>query len=512
MMNDLKEDVVIVGAGPIGLLLGCWLRKLGVGVRIIEKRMTRSTQSKATSMNAYSLAILHALGIYDAFEAAGKRVQDLQLYWQQKRLMRVNYRRLSSKYNHILCLEQPKTEALLESHFLAAGGILERGVEVIHLEEGDQSVRVYTRHHKTDREECLTAPYVVGCDGGKSKTRERLGFSFPGHNHGSGFIMVDATISWPGDLSRVHYYVSDEAFLILIPLSGNKHRLIIRTPNNENEQVSDDKLTVYQNLVKQYGPSDLILNEIIWESKTTYYNRLSEHYGQGRVWLAGDACHLFSSIGGLGMNTGFQDAQSLAWRLAGLLKKRFSETVLATYELERRTLVQQLIDRTNEMTAMITRVNRDPEALRDWLPIMANRERLATTLPLHFSGLAQRYEKGLLAQSSESRIGQLIPYFALTQQEDYLCSYDFIDGNYFYLLHGNMLSDEHFWSKYKKWIKPIQLQADDWQQAADRLSLQANEAVLIRPDGIVAAKSTTHNTKKLFFPILKPIIMESTSL
>jgi 2-polyprenyl-6-methoxyphenol hydroxylase-like FAD-dependent oxidoreductase len=507
-MNNLKEDVVIVGAGPIGLLLGCWLRKLGVSVRILEKRMTCSTQSKATSMNAYSLTILHALGLYDTFEAAGKRVQDLHLYWQQKRLMRVNYRRLSSKYNHILCLEQPKTEALLESHFLAAGGRLDRGVEVIRLQEDAETVRVYACHHETSREECLTTNYVVGCDGGKSKIREQLGFLFPGRNHGSGFIMVDATISWSDDLSSVHYFVSDDAFLILIPLSGNKHRLIIRTPNNENEKVNGDKLAVYQNLVKQYGPLDLTLHDIIWESKTTYYNRLSDHYGQGRVWLAGDACHLFSSIGGLGMNTGFQDALGLAWRLAGLLKGRFHETVLESYELERRALVQQLIGRTNEMTAMITRVNRDPVALRDWLPIMANRDRLATILPLHFSGLSQRYEKGLLVESSESLIGQLIPYFALTDQEIYLSSYDFIDGSYFYLLHGDTLSDETFWPHYKKWIKPIQFQADDWQQVTRSLGLQTDEAVLIRPDGIVAAKATIQNTRKTFFPILKQIIKE----
>lgn len=506
-MNDLKEEVVIVGAGPIGLLLGCWLRKLGISVRILEKRATRSTQSKATSMNAYSLAILHALGIYDKFEAAGKRVQDLQLYWQQKRLMRVNYRRLPTKYNHILCLAQPRTEALLESHFLASGGILQRGVEVIHLQANRDAVKVYARHHETGREQRLTAQYVVGCDGGKSRIREQLGFSFPGYDHGTGFIMVDAPISWPGDVNRVHYFVSENAFLILIPLSDNTHRIIIRTPNNEKEKVAGNKLAAYQDLVTRYGPPNLILHDIVWESNTTYYNRLSEHYSQGRILLAGDACHLFSSIGGLGMNTGFQDAFALAWRLAGILKKRFHQTVLASYELERRTLVQQLITITNEMTALITGVNRDPVALRDWMPMMANRICLAT-LPLHFSGLNQRYEKGLLADNNEGLIGRLIPYFKLTQQEKYLSSYDLIDGCYFYLLSGNTLPDAAFWSPHQQLIKPIQLHPDDWQQACHCLNLQNDEAVLIRPDGIVAAKASIHNTINVFFPILKAIIME----
>lgn len=505
-MNDLKEKVIIVGAGPVGLLLGCWLRKLGIKVCVLEKRKTRSTQSKAISMNAYSLAILHALGIYDTFDAIGKRVQDLQLYWQQKRLMHVNYRGLPSKYNYILCLVQPKTEALLESCFLASGGIIQRGVEVIDLKEDSDLVHVHARHHETDREEHLTARYVVGCDGGKSRVREQLGFSFPGHDHGTGFIMIDAAISWPGDIKQVHYFVSEDAFLILIPLSDHRHRLIIRTPNNEKEEIAGNKLAAYQNLVTKYGPSDLILHDIVWESNTIYYNRLSEHYGQERIFLAGDACHLFSSIGGLGMNTGFQDAFALAWRLAGILQKRFNETVLASYELERRALVEKLITSTDEMTALITRVNRDPIALRDWMPIMANRRRIKN-LPYHFSGLSQRYEKGLLAQNNEGLVGQLIPYFTLTQQEQYSCSYDFIDGCYFYLLYGNVLREHDFFSQYKSSIKLIQLHPDDWQQACLCLGLQAEDVLLIRPDGIVAAKVSTHNAKNVLSPLLKPLLI-----
>lgn len=505
LMNAIKEEVVIVGAGPVGLLLGCWLRKLGIGVCVLEKRMTPSSQSKATSMNAYSLAILHALGIYEQFDAQGKRVQDLHLYWQQKRLMRVNYRRLPSNYNYILCLTQPRTEALLEAHFLASGGILQRGVEVSHLKANSDVVHVYAHHNETGKKEYFKAHYVVGCDGGKSRVREQLGFSFSGKDHGTGFIMVDATISWSGDVNRVHYFVSENAFLILIPLSNNRHRIIIRTPNNEKETIAGNKLAVYQDLVAKYGPSNLILHDIVWESNTTYYNRLAEHYGQGRILLAGDACHLFSSIGGLGMNTGFQDAFALAWRLAGVLKKRLHETVLASYEVERRALIQQLITSTNEMTALITRVNRDPVALRDWMPIMANRKRL-TSLPLHFSGLNQRYEKGLFVENNENLVGRLIPYFQLTQQKKYLCSYDLIDGCYFYLLHGNTLPDDAFWLRYKELIKRVQLHPNDWQQVCHCLGLQTEEAILIRPDGIVAAKASINNAKNVFFPLLKALI------
>ncbi|MBP9742042.1 MAG: FAD-dependent monooxygenase [Burkholderiales bacterium] len=505
-MSNLQEEVVIVGAGPVGLLLGCWLKKLGINVRVLEKRTARSTQSKASSMNAYSLVNLYALGIHDQFDALGKRVHDLNLYWQRKRLMHVNYKLLPSKYDHILCLAQPTTESLLEAHFLALGGRLQRGAEVVHLNQtNSDAVELYVHYTESSKAELLTSQYVIGCDGGKSVVRKQLGFSFEGRDHGTGFIMIDVIINWGGDVNCVHYFVSEGAFLILIPLSEGKHRIIIRTPQNEKERVLGNKLLNYQALVAQYGPSDLMLNAIVWESNTTYYNRLAEHYGRGHVLLAGDACHLFSSIGGLGMNTGFQDALALAWRLAGILRKRFSEAVLDSYELERRTLTQHLITSTNEMTALITQIKRDLDSLSCWMPIMPNRKRLKT-LPLHFSGLGQRYEKGLLVENAELPVGQLVPYFEFTHQGRKLCSYDLIDGCYFYLIYNSDLLDKIFWLQCNECIKLIQLQnANDWRLACNRLNLQVGEAVLMRPDGIIAAKAATNNASNAFFSILKSI-------
>ncbi|MDA0910433.1 MAG: FAD-dependent monooxygenase [Proteobacteria bacterium] len=503
-MSNFKEEVVIVGAGPVGLLLGCWLKKLGVDVSILEKRTTRSTQSKASSMNAYSLANLYALGIHDQFDAVGKRVYELNLYWQRQRLMCVNYRRLPSKYDHILCLAQPITESLLEEHFLALGGRLQRGAEIVSLNQiNSNAVELCVRHAENSKEERLISQYVVGCDGGKSIVRQQLGFSFDGMNHGTGFIMIDAIISWTGDVDCVHYFVSEDAFLIIIPLPDGRHRIIIRTSKNEKESVLSNKLQGYQTLVEQYGPQDLTIHDVVWESNTTYYNRLAERYRQGRVLLAGDACHLFSSIGGLGMNTGFQDALALAWRLAGVLKKRFGEAILDSYELERRTLTQCLIASTDEMTALITRVNRDMSSVREWMPSMSNRQRLKT-LPLHFSGLAQRYEEGLFIETNDSPVGQLVPYFEFIYQGEKLCSYDLIDGCYFYLIYGGNLPDKAHWLQWNRHIKLVQLQhPDDWQQACNCLGLKAEEVVLMRPDGIIAAKADANKASPIFSQILK---------
>ena len=136
---------------------------------------------------------------------------------------------------------------------------------------------------------------------------------------------------------------------------------------------------------------------------------------------------------------------------------------------------------------------------------MANRQRLAA-LPSHFSGLGQRYEKGLLVENSEHPVGQLIPYFEFTHQGNYLCSYDLVDGRYFYLIYSSPLPDCAFWWRHKELIKLIQLQnPDDWQNACHSLNLQTEETVLMRPDGIIAAKASVNNANNIFLPILKSI-------
>ncbi len=496
-MNNLNEEVIIVGAGPVGLLLGCWLRKLGIGVTILEKRLRRGNESKASSMNAYSLAILHALGIEHQFDAIGKRVHELELSWENKRLFRVDYRKLPSIYDHILCLEQPKSETLLESHFFMLGGKLQRGIEVIGVTQDESDYVVVGVRDETGQERALTSKFLIGCDGGKSSVREQLGYSFDGVDLGTGFIMVDAKITWTGENSRVYYHVSENAFFILIPLSDGVHRLIIKTENNEKEVIAGDKLNAYQSLVDKYGPPNLKVKEIIWESHTTYYNRLAEKYGHGRVWLAGDACHLFSSIGGLGMNTGFQDAIGLAWRLAGVLRKRLSESVLDTYELERRTLAQFLIATTNETTALITRTNQDPNAVKDWLPLMSNRN-LLNSLPLKYSGLGQRYETGLLDANRISLVGQLVPYFSFTHEGSNKCSYDLIDAQHFCLIAGNCFIDPNDLAKFDGVVKLIRIQMkEDWASISQILNLQVDEILLMRPDGIVAAKTTASKALEL---------------
>jgi 2-polyprenyl-6-methoxyphenol hydroxylase-like FAD-dependent oxidoreductase len=508
-MTDTRThyDVIVAGAGPIGLLLAANLTRLGLRVAVVEKRATRSTQSKASSMNAYSLAILHALGVAPRFLDAGKPIRDLVLYWNERRLMRVDYRRLPSRYDYILGLSQPETEALLEACCVELGGDLFRSTELLDFTEHEDTVAVSLAPERR-----LTCRYLVGCDGGRSTVRTLLGLDFDGIDHGVGFIMFDSRIAWDGDLGVVHYYVKEGSFLIIIPQASGTHRIIIKTRDDETvDERAADKPAAYQALVDKYGPPGVRVEAVIWESRTQYYNRLASHYRRGRVFLAGDACHLFSSIGGLGMNTGFQDAFALAWRLAGVVKGRFSERVFDSYVEERRGITRQLIASTDINTRLITRLDKDEHGpLRDWLPSMRNRPRIAHGFPDNFSGLGQRYASGLFVSGGGELVGKLVPYAAFTVAGAPCCTYDLIDSAHFVLLTAGV-APPAFAARWPDGdlVRTVAIDPTEANRPAlDALHLSRARALLLRPDGIVCIEDALEHEDG-FTSFLDAIALES---
>lgn len=495
--SQTPYDVIVVGAGPVGLLLACTLKRLGLRIAVVEKKATRSTQSKASSMNAYSLAILHTLGIAPRFLAVGKQICDLVVYWDDHRLMRVDYRRLSSPYSYILGLSQPETEALLEAYYLELGGELFRATELSDFVETDSGIAVSLLPHGQ-----LMCRYLVGCDGGRSTVRTLLGVEFSGIDHGVGFIMFDSRITWGGNLNQVHYFVKEGSFLIVIPQAAGTHRIIMKTRDGETvDEDASDKTERFQALVDKYGPAGIHIGTVIWQSRTLYYNRLAGHYRRGRIFLAGDSCHLFSSIGGLGMNTGFQDAFALAWRLAGVIQQRFSPNVLDSYEKERRSLTLQLITATDINTRLITRLDTDEQGpLRDWLPLMRNRSHIAHGFPNNFSGLGQRYRDGLLLAESGDLTGGLIPHVRFMTPDGFRSSYDLIDSEHFLLLASSPVSPNlaERLLLHDTSVRIIMIDRTEMNRHALRvLRLEDGGTMLIRPDGIVCIQSTGRTEQKI---------------
>ena len=496
-----KHQVVVVGAGPVGLLLAYVLRRLQVEVTVVERRLTRSTQSKASSMNAYSLAIMDMIGLADSFIEQGMPIHDLLVYWNNRRTMHVNYRHLPSIHDYILGISQPETEAVLEHAYRELGGSLQRGCSVTALTSTRQGVEVVL-----DDGRVLNCDYLVGCDGSRSTVRTLQGIDFEGTDSGVDFFMFDAQVSWKGEVDKVHYYVREDSFFLIIPQAGGTHRVIIKASDGKVAQVQGDPLAFYQELTDRYGRCKVKLERIIWESNSRFYNRLARRYSRDRVFLCGDACHLFSPVGGLGMNTGFQDAFNLAWKLAGALDGSVYPSVLDSYERERRPVAAQMIATTDANTRLILRQDRDPAgALRRWLPTMDNRSNMAVGLPMTFSGLGQRYGNQALVAGSGRWVGQLLPCAQLVTDTGGQRSHALMRGGRFVLIVCGACPDllsQRLRATGRVGIVPV---TEVPARRAQALALRIGEALLVRPDGVVALQAMV-NDQNVFLDYLSSVL------
>jgi 2-polyprenyl-6-methoxyphenol hydroxylase-like FAD-dependent oxidoreductase len=245
----IKNNVLIVGAGPVGLMLGCNLQSMGINTIIIDKKSAPSLNSKALTINAASLKILHSMGLISEFLSHGQKVHDIYIHWKNKRLSHINYRRLSSPYNCFLSLPQPETERILERKYLNLGGNLERNVYLEGIAPSENHVTVkLCKNLYVSNEHYI---YVVGCDGGKSTVRILLGKKFLGYDYGIYFKIIDVELDWSGEKEATHYFIQEDGFLIVIPLPHKRHRIVIKSNFTSLDITRQRNVMDYQILVDQ---------------------------------------------------------------------------------------------------------------------------------------------------------------------------------------------------------------------------------------------------------------------
>lgn len=380
--------VLIVGSGPTGMTLALQLQRYGVDFRLIDKRPLQPSGSKALSVNPATLNLINDLGLAEALIDSGHRTEVINLHFNNHPLTRARFARLPSKYPFFLMLPQPDTEATLLKQLESLGCVVERNCELLSLRQDTQ--QVHARLSQGSTQETDAFDYVVGCDGGLSNVRSELGIGFSGHDYNMHFILADLRIDWPGDHTQGFYFIRDDGFLILLPLKQGYHRIVIKV----NEQCPPGyrpTLEEIRQYIARYDIQGLQVSDPIWLSSAPFYNRSASTIRQGRVFLAGDAAHLFSPIGGFGMNSGIADAFNLGWKLGYLAQGLAGVEVLQSYVAEREFITRTLLARTDLSTSLIARLDRHtPEDERRYLPQVRNRD-FIRRFPLDASGLALSY-------------------------------------------------------------------------------------------------------------------------
>lgn len=369
------DTVLIVGAGPTGLTLGCELAWRRVPVRIVDARPQPSRHSKAIGVFPRTLELLENHGLAADTVEGGVRIRGIDIHAGKKRLARIDTSRIDSRYDYILTVEQSVTERLLIRRLEALGVRVERPVEVVDLrQEGDAVDVVLERAPEGEnaQREMLTVPWAVGCDGGRSFVRDTVGIPFGGEPYQEAFDLADVELEsdMPGARDRINLFLSPKGVMFAAPLDGGKHRLIVdEPPGSAGERRLDPTLADFRGWWLErveYGPArGAEISNPGWLSRFKIQRRVASRAREGRVLLAGDAMHVHSPAGAQGMNGGIQDAVNLGWKLALVAQGRAPETLLDSYGEERLPVASAVLKATHASTVVLTSRSRPVRFARD---------------------------------------------------------------------------------------------------------------------------------------------------
>ena len=363
----MKPQVMIVGAGPVGLTMAGELTRYGVSVRIVDKEAHRTDKSKALVLWSRTLELLDRGAGSEAFIAAGQKVDAANIIAGDKLIAHVSLTGVKCRYPYGLMLPQSETERLLEDYLTHLGINVERQVEATGFTSNESSVTT-TLHHADGREESVESEWLLGCDGARSMVRHSLGLSFLGDTLQSDWILADIHLKgYPFPETELAIYWHAEGVLAVFPISPGRFRVIGDVAVTDLVHPPEPTLDQVQALITQRGPSGLIASDPIWLSAFRVNERKVGDYRAGRVFLAGDAAHIHSPAGGQGMNTGMQDAFNLAWKLALVCHKTCPEGLLDSYSAERSAVGEKVLKAAGRLTAIAMLRNHTAQAVRNFV-------------------------------------------------------------------------------------------------------------------------------------------------
>jgi 2-polyprenyl-6-methoxyphenol hydroxylase-like FAD-dependent oxidoreductase len=367
-----EADVLIVGAGPSGLVLALWLVTMGVRVRLIDTAAEAGTTSRALAVQARTLELYRQQHLVGDVLARGHRTAGVNLWVRGERKARVpltDIGRGMTPFPFLLIYPQDEHERLLIDALATLGVTVERGCELTGLHLGQEKVTALLRHDEA-AEETASFAYVAGCDGAHSRVREALGVEFPGGMYQQRFYVADVAAHGPCVDGELHIDLDEADFLAVFPLADEGRARVIGAVRGERAERDD--LTFADVSDRAIGNLKLVVDKVNWFSTYRVHHRVAHRFRRGRAFLVGDAAHIHSPAGGQGMNTGIGDAINLAWKLAAVLNGGAAESLLDSYEAERIAFARRLVATTDRVFSFATGEGRAADLLRTRLaPVVA---------------------------------------------------------------------------------------------------------------------------------------------
>jgi 2-polyprenyl-6-methoxyphenol hydroxylase-like FAD-dependent oxidoreductase len=389
MSRRPDRPVLIVGAGPVGLVLACELLQRDVPVRVVDQATGFSAQSRAVLVWPRILELLRRIRVAEQVVDAGHRLDGVGYYSEGRLLGTAALNRLTdTPYPFGLTLPQNDTERILRDRLAELGGKVERGVQLVDVVDERQRMSVLLRH-PDGRDELTETDWLVGADGAHSTVRGRLGIGFEGSTVDVTFAITDAPIDGPVRRDLLQYLYSRNGALGVIPLPGGLFRIATSVPPHEHGWLPERE--VFQRAIDTRAGGIGTVGEPAWTAAFAVRTRIATQFRQGRCLLAGDAAHIISPAGGQGMNTGIQDAVAIGWRLASVIEGNAPIEILDDYARQRRAAAIRVAKTTALQTKWGLYGNQLAIAARD-----------ATFRVAHRAGLVQRFVAPLMAQTDIS--------------------------------------------------------------------------------------------------------------
>jgi len=480
--------VLIVGAGPTGLVLALWLTRLGVAVRIIDKTAEPGTTSRAVAVQARTLELYRQVGLADSVIDAGVQVVGLNLWVRGGKAARVPMARMGeglSPFPYALTYPQDAHERLLIERLDALGVKVERRTELVRFEQHPEAVRTALQRSDGSEEICEAA-YLAGCDGARSSVREALATGFPGGTYSGLFYVADVDAAGPAADSEIHVEIEEADFLAVFPLKGTgRLRLVgpIRwEPDREHREPTFDDIDkrAIENLKLETA-------RVNWFSTYRVHHRVAARFREGRAFLLGDAAHVHSPVGGQGMNTGIGDAVNLAWKLAAVLNGGAADRLLDTYEPERIRFARRLVATTDRAFTIVTKPGPIARLVRTRLvplvlPLLFRRSAVRRFLFRTVSQIGVNYRDSALSEGAAGSVsgGDRLPWVETGPHED----------NFAPLT--SLAWQVHVYGEPRRGVADacgelqLPIHAFAWTPAMGRAGLVRRALYLVRPDGYVA--------------------------
>lgn len=348
------ERVLIVGAGPTGMIVALGLQQHGIPVRLIDRLPGPVTTSRAFTIHARTLELLGTVGLAEAFLASGIEVYSMDYHFPgMEQTPRLDFRALESRFGFCLTINQADTEAILRRC------LQERGVSVewsTALEScAAQGDGVEVQLQGATGHESAVFDWLVGCDGIHSRVREQLALPFDGHEYQGTMRMMDVPVTGltVGD-DAIHYFIAKEHMLLVSKLPGANYRVLISDKSEVAEVPPPQEARVaFQQIVDRHFGGEVVLGSPVWTTHFRLSRRKVDSFRRGRVFLAGDAAHVNSPAGGQGMNVAMQDGFNLGWKLGLVMGGHAPVSLLDSYEVERAPVAQQMLDGTSYIHSII---------------------------------------------------------------------------------------------------------------------------------------------------------------